>query len=102
MFRKGEGGRTKGARNKLSHAFLTAFAADFEKHGATVIEQVRIERPHEYLKTAAYLMPKEVDITETTLMQIPDEELDAFIEFARRKLAERALSYGERESSTTH
>jgi hypothetical protein len=80
-----------GAKNRLSHAFLEAFAADFEQHGAEVIRIVRMEKPHEYLKTAAYLMPKESEITETHLMEIPDHELDALIEFARQRLAERAL-----------
>src|SRR5438270_8314540 len=57
LFEKGRaktGGRAKGARNKLSQAFLEAFAADFEEHGAEVIRIVRMEKPHEYLKTAAY------------------------------------------------
>ena len=103
LFEKGRpktGGRAKGARNKLSQAFLEAFAADFEEHGAEVIKIVRIEKPHEYLKTAAYLMPKEFEITETHLMEIPDHELDAFIEFARQRLAERALGASIREAET--
>jgi|SRR6516164_2767373 len=70
--RKKTGGRAKGARNKLSVAFLEAFAADFEQHGAEVIKIVRVEKPSEYLKTAAYLMPKGFEITETRLMEIPD------------------------------
>ena len=102
-FEKGRqktGGRAKGARNKLSQAFLEAFTADFEKHGAEVIRIVRMEKPHEYLNTAAYLMPKEFEVTETRLMEIPDHELDAFIEFARQRLAERALSASIREAET--
>ena len=62
QFEKGRektGGRKPGVRNRLSHSFLQAFAADFEQHGEEVIKIVRIERPHEYLKVAAYLMPKE-------------------------------------------
>lgn len=73
LFEKGRpktGGRARGARNKLSQAFLEAFATDFEQHGAEVIKIVRVEKPHEYLKTAAYLMPKEFEITETHLMEI--------------------------------
>ena len=62
--------------------FLEAFAADFEAHGAEVIRIVRMEKPSEYLKTAAYLMPKEFEFTEIHLMEIPDDELNAFIEFA--------------------
>jgi len=105
LFEKGRaksGRRAKGARNKLSVAFLEAFAADFEEHGAEVIKIVRVEKPSEYLKTAAYLMPKEFEITETRLMEIPDDELDAFIEFARRRIAERALSLASREGETAH
>jgi hypothetical protein len=36
--RKKTGGRAKGARNKLSIAFLEAFAADFEENGTEVIK----------------------------------------------------------------
>lgn len=92
------GGRAKGARNRLSQAFLEAFAADFEEHGAEVIKIVRVERPAEYLETAAYLMPKQVDITETTLMQIDDSDLDAYIEFIRRTIPQRAIELRSREN----
>jgi len=54
-------GRKPGVRNKLNHAFLEAFAADFEAHGIETIRIVRMERPHEYLKVAAFLMPKAFD-----------------------------------------
>lgn len=80
--------------------FLEAFAADFEAHGAEVIRIVRMEKPSEYLKTAAYLMPKEFEFTEIHLMEIPDHELNAFIEFARQRLAERALGASIREAET--
>ena len=63
-FEKGRektGGRKPGARNRLSHAFLDAFAEDFEKHGIEVIKIVRMERPAEYLKVASFLMPKAYD-----------------------------------------
>src|SRR5262249_47846322 len=105
LFEKGKpktGGRAKGARNKLSVAFLEAFAADFEEHGAEVIKIVRVEKPSEYLKTAAYLMPKEFEISETRLMEIPDDELDAFIEFARRRIAERALGAAEMSGTSDY
>jgi hypothetical protein len=72
-FQKGQpktGGRKPGARNKLSHAFLEAFAEDFQKHGIEVIKIVRIERPHEYLKVAAYLMPKAFDDEHPAVLHI--------------------------------
>ncbi len=105
QFEKGKqktGGRAKGARNRLSAAFLEAFAADFEEHGADTIKIVRVERPAEYLKTAAYLMPKEFEITDNRLMEISDDELDVFIEYARRSIADQARQARSREEQTTH
>lgn len=43
-------GRPKGSRNKLSESFLQALADDFEQHGRGVVEAVRAERPHEFLR----------------------------------------------------
>ena len=55
----GFGGRPKGSRNRHSEVFLAAFAADFEQHGAAVIERVRREQPSVYLRVAADLLPRE-------------------------------------------
>ena len=96
------GGRTKGVKNRLSHAFLTALAEDFEQHGVDAIKIARVERPVEYVRIVAGLMRRELEITETQLMQIPDDELDAFIEFARQRLAERALGASIREAETVN
>ena len=103
LFEKGRpktGGRAKGVKNRLSQAFLEALEKDFAEGGIEAIKIARIERPVEYAKMIAGLLPRELEITETQLMQIPDEELDAFIEFARRRIAERALSFASRENET--
>src|SRR5262245_5247998 len=55
-------GRPKGARNKVTENLLEALASDFEAHGKEVIEKVRAERPHEYLKIVASLVPKQMEI----------------------------------------
>ena len=39
------GGRAKGARNKISTAFLEALAKDFEEHGVDAIKIMRVEKP---------------------------------------------------------
>jgi hypothetical protein len=57
----GDGGR-KGSRNKVSEKLLEALALDFDTHGKDVIETVRVEKPHEYLKIVASLVPKQVEI----------------------------------------
>ena len=54
-------GRPKGARSKLGEAFLKEMLADFEKHGGDVIETVRVEKPDQYLKVVASILPKEIE-----------------------------------------
>jgi hypothetical protein len=55
-------GRPKGSRNKFSTELIEAFALDFEAHGTATIEKVPAEKPHEYLRIAASLVPKQFEI----------------------------------------
>jgi hypothetical protein len=93
-------GRAKGARNRISAAFLTALAADFEEHGEAAIKIMRVERPTEYCKVIASILPKEFEITENKLVEMDDSELDAIIEFARRSLERRTFTVASREAET--
>jgi hypothetical protein len=86
-FEKGQGGRVKGARNRLSMSFVTALAKEFDEFGAESIRICRIERPHEFLKIVASLLPKEFELVDSRLTEITDEELNDLIELARRQLA---------------
>ena len=56
-----EGGRTKGARNRITDRFLEVFGADFDDHADTVIATVRAEDPTSYLRIVAHLLPKELE-----------------------------------------
>lgn len=69
----GYGGRPKGSRNKLGEAFITALHDDFMEHGVATIEQVRIEKPDQYLKVVAGLLPKEIKLTDER--ELTDAEL---------------------------
>jgi hypothetical protein len=60
-------GRPKGARSKLGEEFLKAMLADFEQHGAVVISTVREEKPDQYLKVVASILPKEIEAGEETI-----------------------------------
>ena len=51
-------GRPPGARAKFSEAFVKALSDDFGEHGKTVIQACRGERPGEYLRVMAGLVPK--------------------------------------------
>jgi hypothetical protein len=106
LFEKGRsktGGRAKGAKNRLSHAFLTALAEDFEQHGIETLKIARLERPIEYIKVVAGLMPKEFEIMDSRLADLPDEELDVFITKLRAQLRSPAVEeVGSGEAPTTH
>ena len=98
-------GRPKGSRNKLSEAFLAALADDFATHGTKVIEQVRAEKPDQYLKVIASVLPKEIhgdpdhrnaptDYTDADLLEIirlgrsdaEDGDVERDLEGLRRRL----------------
>lgn len=79
-------GRPKGSRNKLGEQFVQALQADFETNGKKAIETVRVERPHEYLKVVASLLPKQVEIKEGAFDGISDEQLAALVYAARSSL----------------
>ena len=87
-FRKGEGGRLKGSRNKFHKEFIEALAKDFEEHGASVIRIVRAEEPATYLKIMASVMPKELQITESEFADLSDAEVAEILAFIRGMKAE--------------
>ena len=55
---KGGPGRRPGLRTGFANSFLQAFQADFDEHGTSVIEAVRLSNPVDYLKICASIVPK--------------------------------------------
>ncbi len=68
-------GRPKGARSKLGEAFLEKMLADFEEHGVSVIEAVRKDKPDQYLKVVASILPKDLNVNINNLDNLTDEQL---------------------------
>ena len=68
-------GRPKGARSKLGEAFLEAMHEDFHEHGASVIERVRIEKPDQYLKVVASILPKDLNVNINQMDDLTDDQL---------------------------
>lgn len=54
-------GRQKEARDRISRAFLYAFADDFEANGVQAIADLREQDVASYVKVAVALQPKEVE-----------------------------------------
>jgi hypothetical protein len=69
-------GRPKGARSKLGEAFIEALHDDFQENGIAAIQTVRSEKPDQYLKVIASLLPKDVNLTLTdNLSELSDDEV---------------------------
>jgi hypothetical protein len=81
--------KQKGARDRLSAAFLSDFADDYDANGKVVIETVRGKDPVAYMRLAAALLPTKVEIAENPLDGLSDEQLDAYLEEAHGRIMER-------------
>lgn len=75
QFKPGNPGRPKGSRNKLGEAFLEAMHADFEQHGVDVIARVRAEKPDQYLKVIASILPKDLNVNINQMDDLTDDQL---------------------------
>ena len=92
-------GRPKGSRNKLGEDFLKALQEDFEAHGVETLKKVREERPHEYVKVIAGILPKELNIKTSVLEELSDDELAAGIAALQSLVASQALPAGSDEET---
>jgi hypothetical protein len=97
----GTGGRPAGSRNRLTGAFLHKLADDFEQHGDAVIRIARIERPVEYLKIVASILPRELAINDAKLGDMSEEEVAALLETVR-ELRSKTLATAEPEPAPPH
>ena len=80
-------GKPKGSRHKLQENFLQALSDDFAENGIAAIQQMRQEKPSDYVRTVASLMPKQLEI-ERPLQDMTDDELSDSIEALRRFIAQ--------------
>ena len=54
-------GRPKGSRHKLAEDFCAALLKDFAESGSEAITKMRTEKPNEYVRAIASVIPKEFD-----------------------------------------
>jgi hypothetical protein len=73
------GGRTKGARNRLSAQVIDDILADWREHGAAAIKIMRVEDPGAYVRVVVSTLPKEFTV-ESVLGDVDDDQLDDLIE----------------------
>ena len=82
----GNGGRPKGARNKLGEAFLSDMYESWEKSGKETIDRVREEKPDVYLKVVASILPQQLNVKVSEFDELTDEQLDTRIAALARAL----------------
>lgn len=68
-------GRSKGSRNKLGEEFVKDILADWQEHGIETIKKVREDRPADYLKVVASILPKDINFRVGDLEDLSDDEL---------------------------
>jgi hypothetical protein len=84
----GKGGRPLGSRTKLCKRLLEDLFADWQEGGIAALKMMRIERPAEYCRLMASILPKELLFETGSVTELGDEELDQMITMLR----ERALA----------
>jgi hypothetical protein len=67
--------RPPAARDKLAEAFMADFCADWCQQGKAAIAAMRAEKPGEYVRIAASLLPKEPNLEVDPIDELTDAEL---------------------------
>lgn len=68
-------GRPKGARNKLGEQFLEDLYADWQANGVETLQRVRDEKPDQYLKVVASILPKDLNVNINQMDDLTDDQL---------------------------
>ena len=79
-------GRPKGSRGKLAEAFIADLYESWQENGKAAIKKVLDERPHEYLKIVASLMPRQVELKEAAFDDLSSEDIAVLVSLARSAL----------------
>lgn len=74
-FQPGNPGRPKGSKNKLADAFVADLHDDWLEHGKDVIAVVRAEKPDQYMKVIASIIPKDHNVNVSNVDDLSDAEL---------------------------
>ena len=68
-------GKPKGAKHKLQEDFIKDVQAAWEKQGKTAITMMIAEKPSDFVKMVAALMPKDITLNINDNSEMTDDEL---------------------------
>src|ERR1700722_12368542 len=66
-------------RAALAEAFFAVFLADWREGGEAAIKAMRTEKPSDYVKLAAALLPKDLAVKTEPIDELTNAEIDARI-----------------------
>jgi hypothetical protein len=92
------GGRPKGSRNKIGEQFLTDLQADWDENGAEAIKACRTEKPADYVKMVASLLPKQIEVKRPE-EELTDSELADLIDAIQADLSKASSAEPTHEGS---
>ena len=79
-FKRGQSGnpkgRPKGSRNRLGEQFLGDLLTLWEDEGKAALLEARTQKPMEFVKIVASVLPKEILVQTSPIDDMTDEELD--------------------------
>ena len=84
-------GRPLGARTKLSDAFLKDVLTAWEQCGKAAIEKFVDDRPHEFVKLVASILPRHFNVKVNELDELTDEQLLRELAAVRAELARAGI-----------
>lgn len=74
-FKPGNPGKPKGVKHRLQENFLKDVHEAWEQNGATAIQQMIADKPGDFVKMVASLMPKEATLNINDNSEMTDDEL---------------------------
>ena len=84
-------GKPKGSRTKLRDQFYEDILTDWQEGGREAIQRFRNERPHDYVKVVASVLPKEVNVKVNELEELSDAQLGAQLNALVREMRSAGL-----------
>ena len=96
-------GRPRGSRNRLTARIFEDVLSHWNEpiegrnitKGIAALEVMRKEKPAEYVKAVLSIMPKELNISDPTVADLSDEQIDTLILTLRRQVLGLAVQPDE-------
>lgn len=95
-------GRPKGSRPALAEAFLADVYAEWQEQGRAAVKAMIDDRPGDFVKVVASLMPKDVNLNVSPMDDLTDGELADLIVGIRHLIAASGVEEGGGRTETAH